>query len=417
MRFTLFKNTVLLFILLGISCGSTTKTEVEINNIVEAHSEEESKASIKTDLPIIVGANQTLDYIPLLKGKRIGVIANQTSVIFKTDDTYTHLVDSLVSLNMDIKKVFAPEHGFRGNADAGEVVKDGVDTKTGLPIVSLYGKNKKPSQEQLKNIDLAIFDIQDVGARFYTYISSLHYVMEACAEQNIPLLILDRPNPNGHYIDGPILEKEHKSFVGMHSVPIVHGMTIGEYAKMINGEGWLNNNVTCELTVIPVKNYTHNLPYSLPIKPSPNLPNDISINLYPSLCFFEGTNISVGRGTSLQFQVYGAPTLPKTEYSFIPKPNHGAKYPKHENKTCNGYNLTQLKSLNALDLSFLINAYTITKDKSAFFVSNGFFTKLAGTKTLQQQIEDGLPEQQIKASWKSGLDEYKQIRKPYLLYD
>lgn len=417
MRFTLFKNTVLLFILLGISCGSTTKTEVEINNIVEAHSEEESKASIKTDLPIIVGANQTLDYIPLLKGKRIGVIANQTSVIFKTDDTYTHLVDSLVSLNMDIKKVFAPEHGFRGNTDAGEVVKDGVDTKTGLPIVSLYGKNKKPSQEQLKNIDLAIFDIQDVGARFYTYISSLHYVMEACAEQNIPLLILDRPNPNGHYIDGPILEKEHKSFVGMHSVPIVHGMTIGEYAKMINGEGWLNNNVTCELTVIPVKNYTHNLPYSLPIKPSPNLPNDISINLYPSLCFFEGTNISVGRGTSLQFQVYGAPTLPKTEYSFIPKPNHGAKYPKHENKTCNGYNLTQLKSLNALDLSFLINAYTITKDKSAFFVSNGFFTKLAGTKTLQQQIEDGLSEQQIKASWKSGLDEYKQIRKPYLLYD
>jgi len=417
MRFTLFKNTVLLFILLGISCGSTTKTEVEKDNTPEAISKIENKTLVKTNSPIIVGANQTRNYIPQLKGKRLGIVANQTSVIFKGDNTYIHLVDSLIALNIDIKKVFAPEHGFRGNADAGEIVKDGIDTKTGLPIVSLYGKNKKPSQEQLKDIDLIVFDIQDVGARFYTYISSLHYVMEACAEQNIPLLILDRPNPNGHYIDGPILEKEHNSFVGMHPVPIVHGMTIGEYAKMINGEGWLNNKATCKLTIIPIKNYLHNRSYSLPINPSPNLPNDVAINLYPSLCFFEGTNVSAGRGTSLQFQIYGAPTLPKTEFSFVPKPNHGAKYPKHENKTCNGYNLTQLESLNTLDLSFLINAYSITENKSDFFISNGFFTKLAGTKTLQQQIEDGLTEQQIKATWKSGLDKYKHIRKAYLLYD
>lgn len=390
---------------------------MENNSTPVALSNTKNDTASKVKHPIIVGANQTQEYLSQLKGKRVGIVANQTSVIFNTNETYTHLVDSLVSLNIDIKKVFAPEHGFRGNADAGELVKDDLDTKTGLPIISFYGKNKKPSQEQLQGLDILVFDIQDVGARFYTYISSLHYIMEACAEQNIPMLILDRPNPNGHYIDGPILEKEHKSFIGMHPIPVVHGMTIGEYAQMINGEGWLANKANCNLTIIPIKNYTHKSTYSLPIKPSPNLPNDISINLYPSLCFLEGTNVSVGRGTSLQFQIYGAPTFPKTDYTFTPQPNHGSKYPKHKNESCNGYNLTSVSPLKSIDLGYLINAYTITEDKSSFFMSNGFFTKLAGTKTLQQQIENGLTEAQIKATWKSGLDQFKHIRKSYLLYD
>lgn len=427
MRLTLFKNTVLLVIFLGISCGSKTQSEVEIEKPKVAsaiNTAEKPIPAVEAKKNITVGADQTTLYLPLLKGKRLGIVANQTSVlsILKTNEAHSkkeqfHLVDYLYSQDsIEIKKVFAPEHGFRGNADAGEVVKDGLDTKTGLPIVSLYGKNKKPSKSQLKDIDLIIFDIQDVGARFYTYISSLHYVMEACAENNIPILILDRPNPNGHYIDGPILETKHKSFVGMHPVPVVHGMTIGEYAQMINGENWLAGGVKCELKIIPIQHYLHNMPYSLPIKPSPNLPNDMAINLYPSLCFFEGTNISVGRGTSLQFQIYGAPTLAKTTYTFTPKPNHGAKYPKHENKVCNGYNLTNSKSLNKINLSYLIQAYKQTKNKKDFFIKNGFFTKLAGTKNLQQQIENGLTETEIKATWKKGLKEYNEMRQAYLLY-
>lgn len=415
MRLTLFKNTVLLFVFLGYSCANAIKAEAG-----NEKTEEKSKNGISSDsLKPVVGANQTKNYLHLLNGKRIGIVANQTSVIFKTEDnkSYTHLVDSLSTLKLDIKKVFAPEHGFRGTADAGEVVKDGLDTKTGLPIVSLYGKNKKPSVEQLQDLDIMIFDIQDVGARFYTYISSLHYVMEACAENNIPLIILDRPNPNGHYIDGPILESEHKSFVGMHPIPVVHGMTIGEYAKMINGEDWLANKVKCELTVVTIKNYTHNVAYNLPIKPSPNLPNASAINLYPSLCFFEGTTVSVGRGTEMQFQIYGSPLLPETDFSFTPKPNHGAKYPKHENKTCNGFNLSEELPLKRLNLSFLINAYSTTKEQATFFNSNAFFTKLAGTKKLQQQIEDGLNEEQIKATWISGLNAFKIIRNKYLLYN
>jgi len=309
------------------------------------------------------------------------------------------------------QKLICPyEHGFRGKADAGELVKDGIDTATGLPIVSLYGKNKKPSKEQLADLDIVVFDIQDVGARFYTYISSLHYVMEACAENNIPVIILDRPNPNGHYVDGPILEKEHKSFVGMHPVPIVHGMTIGEYGTMINGEGWLAKANTCKLKVIPLKNYSRDMLYELPISPSPNLPNAKAINLYASLCFFEGTSISVGRGTDKQFQIYGSPFLPATDYSFTPKPNFGAKYPKHENKVCNGYDLAHTPYLKSLDLSFLINAYRTTKDKNSFFISNGFFNKLAGTKELQKQIEKGLTQEQIKATWKGGLANFLDMR-------
>lgn len=423
MTFNVFKNTVLLFVLVLISCASKTKNSLDQTAYDVKRPEQNNTQTAKK--AIIVGANQTNTYLPLLKGKRVGIVANQTSVVFKTKTdlkeinktNYTHIVDSLTALNIDIKKVFAPEHGFRGKADAGEVVKDGIDTKTGLPIVSLYGKNKKPNIEQLKNIDIVIFDIQDVGARFYTYISSLHYVMEACAEQNKSLIVLDRPNPNGSYIDGPILEKEHRSFVGMHPVPVVHGLTIGEYAKMINGEHWLKNAVECDLTIVPIKNYNRKMQYNLPIKPSPNLPNAKSINLYPSLCFFEGTNVSAGRGTDLQFQVYGSPFLPKSDYAFTPMPNDGAKYPKHKNKACNGYDLSNAKTLTRLNLNFLINAYNTTDDQSNFFVKNGFFTKLAGTKTLEAQIKLGWSEDKIKATWDSGLKLFKTKRVPYLIYD
>ncbi|NQY05939.1 MAG: DUF1343 domain-containing protein [Flavobacteriaceae bacterium] len=375
---------------------------------------EEKTTSIQT------GAQQTSTYLSLLKGKKIGVVANQTSVIYHTEQhseaKQTHLVDSLLSQNIEVIKVFAPEHGFRGKADAGEIVKDGKDTKTGLPILSLYGKNKKPSAEQLSGIDLMIFDIQDVGARFYTYISTLHYIMEACAENNISLLILDRPNPNGHYTDGPILEKEHKSFVGMHPIPIVHGMTIGEYAKMINGEKWLENGTQSEITIIECANYSHDKSYDLPIKPSPNLPNAQSINLYPSLCLFEGTPISVGRGTNKQFQVIGEPGADKKQFSFYftPQPNEGAKHPKHEGKACYGYDLSKAEKKNKLDLSYLIEFYRQMETTEGFF--KPFFVKLAGTKKLQEQIEAGLSEEEIKASWKEGLDHYNTIRKQYLLY-
>lgn len=421
MQFKIFKNTVLLFVLVLISCGSNTKTKDGIGFKDSPSKDTQKMDKNLLDKTIVVGANQTEIYLPLLQGKQIGIVANQTSVIEKKEInsqeiTFVHLVDSLVSLQVQVKKVFAPEHGFRGTADAGEIIKDGVDIKTGLPIISLYGKNKKPTLSQLADIDLVIFDIQDVGARFYTYISSLHYVMEACAEANIPVLILDRPNPNGHYIDGPILEKEHQSFVGMHPVPVVHGMTIGEYAQMINGEKWLNNGVTCKLQIIPIKNYNHNLRYSLPIKPSPNLPNDIAINLYPSLCFFEGTNVSAGRGTEKQFQIFGSPFLnPKMfTYTFVPKPNAGAKYPKHENIKCYGLDLSSSKQLTNLNLEFLIKAYYATTNKDDFF--NDFFTKLAGTKKLQKQIEAKLNALEIKKTWAKDLQTYNQMRQAYLLY-
>jgi uncharacterized protein YbbC (DUF1343 family) len=369
---------------------------------------------------IKVAAEQTDLYLNLLKGKIIAVVANQTSVIEKKEKRkekreFVHVVDSLLSLNMKVKKVFAPEHGFRGKADAGELLKDGIDTKTGLPIISLYGKNKKPSAEQLKGIDLIVFDIQDVGARFYTYISSLHYVMEAAAEAGIPLIIFDRPNPNGHYIDGPILEIEHKSFVGMHPVPVVYGMTIGEYGQMINGEKWLANGIQCDLTVIPLKNYTHKSTYSLPIKPSPNLPNDKAINLYPSLCFFEGTSVSAGRGTDMQFQIYGSPYLERTSFYFTPQSNEGAKNPKYRNKKCYGEDLRETEKLSQLNLSWLLKANKQTHTAGSFF--NSFFTKLAGTEKLQDQIMQGLSEQEIRKSWQKGLSTFKKIRSKYLIYN
>lgn len=371
--------------------------------------------------------------IELLKDKKVGVVANQTSIsgtievaytefpkegiesIYKKE--YVHLVDELIWNKINVVKIFAPEHGFRGTADAGELIVDGKDTKTNLPIISLYGNNKKPKPEQLEGIDILVFDLQDVGARFYTYISSLHYVMEACAENNIPLLVLDRPNPNGSVIDGPILEKEHKSFVGMHEIPVLHGMTIGEYAKMINGEKWLKDGLQCNLTVIPCLNYSHDMKYSLPVKPSPNLPNDQSINLYASLCFFEGTNVSLGRGTEKQFQIYGSPFLPESEFdfSFTPKPNFGAKDPVHNGKLCFGEDLTEIRKVNRLELKWLLKAYENTADKTVFF--NDFFTKLAGTKKLREQIEAGMNEKEIRKTWQEGLEQFKEVRAKYLIYE
>jgi uncharacterized protein YbbC (DUF1343 family) len=398
-----FKNTYFyLFILLFysiISCGQV-KTLKENNNF---------------NLNIETGAQQTERYLSLLKDKKIAIVANQTSVIFKKNTIYTHLVDSLFQLNINIKKVFSPEHGFRGKADASEKVEDGVDAKTGISIVSLYGKNKKPSNEQLKDIDVVVFDIQDVGVRFYTYISTLHYVMEACAENKIPLIVLDRPNPNGHYVDGPTLEPEHQSFVGMHPVPLVYGMTIGEYAKMINGENWLKNKIKCNLTVIPLKNYTHNSQYHLAIRPSPNLPNDQAINLYPSLGFFEGTTINAGRGTETQFQIYGAPFFPKSDFSYTPQPNFGAKYPKHQGKLCNGVDLTKVDRLNFVTISYVIDAYNKTPKTEKFFGPT--FTVHAGNTELEKQIKEGLSAEKIESLWQPKIEAFKKIRAKYLIYE
>tara|TARA_B100000900_G_scaffold388402_1_gene380398 strand:- start:2635 stop:3777 length:1143 start_codon:yes stop_codon:yes gene_type:complete len=356
---------------------------------------------------ITTGAARINDYLPIIIDKEIAIVGNQTSMI-----NNTHIVDTLLSLNIKIKKVFSPEHGFRGNKDAGALIENDIDSKTNLPIISLYGKNKKPSHKDLQDIDIIIFDIQDVGARFYTYISTLHYVMEAAAENNIQLIVLDRPNPNGHYIDGPVREKKYESFVGMHPVPIVYGMTIGEYAKMINGEKWISQK--CDLKIIKITGYNHNSHYDLPIKPSPNLPNSRSINLYPSLCLFEGTNVSVGRGTKFPFQHFGAPYI-KSNYSFVPKSGKGSKYPKHENKICYGTDLRfQENYLDQLNLVWLINCYKETTDKEKFF--NNFFDKLAGNDKLRKQIISGKSIDEIRKSWQNDLINFKKIRNKYLLY-
>jgi uncharacterized protein YbbC (DUF1343 family) len=360
--------------------------------------------------PIKTGADNYEKYLPLLKDKKVGIVTNPTGILANK----THLVDFLLEKKIAIQTIFAPEHGFRGTADAGEHIVDGKDPKTGLSIISLYGDNKKPKTAQLVGIDIMVFDLQDVGARFYTYISSLHYVMEACAENGIPLIVLDRPNPNGGIVDGPLLEKEFTSFVGMHPIPLLHGMTIGEYAQMINGEKWLKGAVQCKLTVIASLNYNRTMEYSLPVKPSPNLPNDQSINLYASLCLFEGTNVSMGRGTEKQFQIYGSPFLIKTNFSFTPKPNFGAKDPLYNGKECFGEDLTTYPKLKQLELKWLLKAYQNTSDKTNFF--NGFFTKLAGSKKLQQQIESGTSEEIIRKSWKKDLDIFKKMRVKYLLY-
>jgi uncharacterized protein YbbC (DUF1343 family) len=376
---------------------------------------ETNKIEIKT---IKTGATNYENYLALLENKKVGIVTNQTGTVtyFKENELlYESIVDFLIEKKVSVQKIFAPEHGFRGTADAGEHIIDGKDTKTGLPIISIYGNNKKLKPEQLDGIEVMVFDLQDVGARFYTYISSLHYVMEACAEKNIQLIVLDRPNPNGSIVDGPILEKEFSSFVGMHPIPTLHGMTIGEYAQMINGEKWLKDGIQCELIVILCSNYNRKVAYSLPVKPSPNLPNDQSINLYASLCLFEGTNVSVGRGTEKQFQIYGSPFLPKSDFSFTPIPNFGAKEPLYKNELCYGEDMTSIAKVSKLELKWLIKAYNSTWDKSIFF--NPFFTKLAGTEKLQQQIESGISEEQIRRSWKKELDNFKKMRKKYLLYE
>ena len=362
----------------------------------------------------IIGIDKTEEYLPLIIDKNIAIVSNHTSQFIKESKSI-HLVDSLLKLNVQIKKVFAPEHGFRGNLDAGEKIINSIDEKTGIPIVSLYGKKRKPSFEDLDEIDVIIFDIQDVGARFYTYLSTMHYVMESCAENNIELIVLDRPNPNGHYIDGPVMTKESMSFVGLHPVPIVYGMTIGEYAKMINGEKWLRNNLNCKLKVIEITNYDRNKKYKLTFKPSPNLPNQQSINLYPSLCFFEQTPVSVGRGTEKQFQVIGTPYWENFKFNFTPKSMPGAKYPKHENLTCYGLNLENEEYLSKIDLKWLILAYKNEKNKDNFFKSG--FHRLAGNKLLEEQIKEGLPEKEIRKTWKNGLDNFKLIREKYLIYN
>lgn len=414
-----------------ICCGGKKKIENREKKIDDTGINKEISTlhEVSTSTDLKTGAENYNSYLPILAGKKVGVVTNQTGILkieseniviengtkeYQRIFSNVHIVDFLIERKVQVQKIYAPEHGFRGTADAGELIKDGKDTKTGLPIISLYGDNKKPKPEQLVGIDVMIFDLQDVGARFYTYISSLHYVMEACAENNIPLIVLDRPNPNGNIVDGPILEKEFTSFVGMHPIPVLHGMTIGEYAQMINGEKWLKNGVRCKLTVIPCLNYNRNMKYSLPIKPSPNLPNDQSINLYASLCFFEGTNVSVGRGTEKQFQIYGSPFLSITNYSFTPKPNVGAKDPMHNGKLCFGEDLSTIEKVNRLELKWLIKAYESTSDKKAFF--NSFFVKLAGTNKLQEQIEKGIPEHEIRKSWEKGLEDFKKMRKNYLIY-
>ena len=362
------------------------------------------------------GAEQLAEYLPLLKNKRVALVVNQTSIVGKT-----HLLDTLLRKGINITKLFVPEHGFRGTADAGAHIKNGMDVKTGLPIVSLYGNNKKPKPEQLNDVDIMLFDLQDVGTRFYTYISTLEYIMEACAENNKELIVLDRPNPNGHYVDGPTLEKDQRSFVGMQEIPVVYGMTIGEYATMLKGEKWIDKADKLSLKIIVCKHYDHTTLYKLPVPPSPNLKEINAIYLYPSLCFFEGTVISVGRGTEKPFQQWGNPELSaKYSYSFVPKSTQGASKPLFEGKKCYGENLQSelitkiIAPKDSLRLSYLIDAYNAYPVKEKFF--NNFFEKLAGTKKLRQQIISGLDERTIRSSWEEDIEAFKKIRKKYLLY-
>jgi len=437
-----FKSTVFIWFLGLLACGNQPKIEKAVTG-----PELISKDTV-VQKPVIVAANRTGAYLSLLQDKKVGVVANQTSLIFKEAraksqeprqkkeveqqnaseeklrttnyelrTTHTHLVDSLLSLNVDIKKVFAPEHGFRGAADAGEKVKDGVDSTTGLPLISLYGKNRKPTNEQLKDLDIVLFDIQDVGVRFYTYLATLQLVMEACAANNVPIIVLDRPNPNAHYVDGPTMKKAHTSFLGMTEIPLVYGMTIGEYGQMINEEGWLAGGKKADLKVIPLENWTYDTEYSLAVRPSPNLPSDKAINLYPSLGLFEGTNINAGRGTEFQFQRYGASFLDSTQYSFnyVPIPNFGSKHPKEEGKICFGKDLAEIPKMSEVSLQWLLDAYMNSADKSKVFNTDGF-TAHAGITNLQKQIEKGLSEAEIKITWQTDLEKFKKIREKYLMY-
>jgi uncharacterized protein YbbC (DUF1343 family) len=367
--------------------------------------------------PAIPAAWRTELYLPLIEGKRVGMVLNQSSLVGET-----HLLDTLLQLGVQVTRVFSPEHGFRGTVDAGTSIKDTIDHRTGLPITSLYGREKKPKVQHLQGLDLLIFDIQDVGARFYTYISSLHYIMEACAEVGLPLMVLDRPNPNGHYVDGPVLDMEYRSFVGMHPVPVVHGMTIAEYAQMIQGEGWLPEGAgQCKLILIPCARYNRCEPYELPVRPSPNLPNMRSVYLYPSLCFFEGTMFSVGRGTDKPFQQIGIPDYPIKEHRFMPMSTEGANHPDYEGEWCYGEDFSHLEpdSIYAqarLDLSHLIRMYQRYPQKDHFFRPNKFIVQLAGSRALMEQMKAGMTEEAIRATWQEGLDAFRLVREKYLIY-
>ena len=413
----MFKNTYFfpfaILLLLSAACLRNAHTATA-HKLTDAR----DSTALPPQLTVLPGASSVPEYLPLLRGKRIALVTNQTGIIPQAGTgKYIHLADSLLHLGIDIRRIFSPEHGFRGTAGAGEEVRNGIDSRTGIPIVSLYGVHKKPKPGHLKDIDLIVFDIQDVGVRFYTYISTLHYVMEAVAQQGIPLIVLDRPNPNARYIDGPVLKDELRSFVGLHPVPIVYGMTIGEYARMINGEGWLQGGVSCLLTVIPVTGYDHRTRYSLPVKPSPNLPNDKAIELYPSLCLFEGTAISCGRGTDFPFQIFGAPDLPSGKYpfAFTPQPDEGAPHPKFAGRRCHGLDLRKENPTPGLNLQWILDAYKDYPDKGAFF--NGYFDRLAGDRELKEQIKLGYSQDDIKKTWQPALDDFKLIRAKYLLYD
>lgn len=397
---------------LFICCNNTGKSN--ITTIPETK-------NLKIDTCTYPGIFQTTQYFQLLEDKKVGIVTNQTGQI-----NGTHLIDTLLSTGIEVVKVFCPEHGFRGIADAGAKVDNSTDSKTGLPIISLYGKNKKPTPIQMQGIDVIIFDLQDVGVRFYTYISTLHYVMEACSEINIPLIILDRPNPNAHYIDGAILDTaNYRSFIGMHPVPVVYGMTIGEYGKMINGEKWLKNGIQCDLTVIPCKNYKHNTKYSLPIKPSPNLPNDRSIELYPSLCFFESTILSIGRGTGKQFQIIGHPKFKDVkgaDFEFTPMPNEGASDPVLNAQKCFGFDLSEGNSIfdvneNQLNIGIIIKTFEIFSEKDKFFKKSNSIELLSGYADFRNQIENGASEEEIRKTWQSGIEIFKITRSKYLIYE
>lgn len=380
--------------------------------ILTAHISCSSQATQQKLSEITPAAACMDDYLHLLKNKRVGILVNHSSLVNET-----HLLDTLLSSGISVKMIFAPEHGFRGEHDAGEEVKSDIDAKTGLPIVSLYGKNKKPSAEQLKNLDIVVFDIQDVGVRFYTYISSMHYMMEACAAESLKLLVLDRPNPNGDYFDGPILKEEFKSFVGMHPIPIVHGLTVGELAGMINGEGWLKDGVKCDLQVVKVKNWNHSQPYHLPVKPSPNLPNYISLRLYPSLCFFEASKVSVGRGTYFPFQVIGYPDSTAGEFTFTPVSIPGmSKQPIQQDKKCYGIDLREASPDHRFSLSYFISFYTKFGKNDGFGLNKRWFNLLAGDGQVLQDIQAGLTEEQIKQKWQPELQAYEKLRDKYLLY-
>ncbi len=393
----------IILVLFALSCESQNQDH-----------QQKDVSVIETEDTIITPAANLIDeYLPLIKNKRVALLVNHTALVGNT-----HLVDTLLSLGIEIKKIFAPEHGFRGNNQRGEVFSNNVDEKTGLPVISLIGKKKQPDNEDLQDVDIVIYDVQDVGCRFYTYISSMYLLMQACAKNNKPLIILDRPNPNGDYVAGPVLDtSNYRSFVGMLPIPVVYGMTAGELAMMINGENWLNTSQKCDLTVIKVKNYRHSLHYSLPVKPSPNLPNDVSIRLYPSLCFFEATNFSIGRGTDFPFQVIGYPDKRFGSFTFTPKDNEAQTNPVQEGKLCYGIDLRKISLESKFTLDYIIKFYQLSGTDINFFVRPQWFDLLMGTNTVRKLIQQGKSVSEIQTSWQNDLENFKQKRQKYLLYD